>query len=56
MFTDMVGYYRDQVFKWPNKAHEEHSFRLAHTSNQWWNFLHSDPLWVAFREKLRLPP
>jgi TolB-like protein/class 3 adenylate cyclase/Flp pilus assembly protein TadD len=48
--------YRPEMYRWLEKAAEEHSFWLVHSSNQIWVPFHSDPGWVAFRKTLGLPP
>jgi TolB-like protein/class 3 adenylate cyclase/Flp pilus assembly protein TadD len=48
--------YRDELFKSLEQSYDERSFWLSHTSNVWFKPFHSDPRWVAFRDKLGLPP
>ena len=48
--------YRPETYRWLDKAVEEHSFWLVHTSNQIWIPFNADPGWIAFRKKLGLPP
>ncbi len=48
--------YRDDVYRWLEKAYEEHGLELVSTSARWWDGWYADPRWVAFRKKLGLPP
>ena len=46
--------YRDDMYAWLDKAHEEHAMALVFTSSVEWNPFRSDPRLIAFRKKLGL--
>ena len=48
--------YRDDAYRWLDKAYEQHGYELVQTSARWWDGWYEDPRWIAFRKKLGLPP
>jgi hypothetical protein len=49
-------HYCDDMFRWLDKAHEEHAMGLVDISSVRWKSFRSDPRMIAFRRKLGLPP
>jgi tetratricopeptide (TPR) repeat protein len=49
------GRYRDDMFLWLDRAHEERAMDLVDISSVRWKPFRSDPRMIAFRNKLRLP-
>jgi tetratricopeptide (TPR) repeat protein len=49
------GRYRNDMFFWLDKAHQEHAMDLVDISSVRWKSFRSDPRMIAFRKKLRLP-
>ncbi len=48
--------YRDDAYRWLDKAYEQHGYELVTTSARWWDGWYEDPRWIKFRKKLGLPP
>ena len=48
--------YRDDAYRWLDKAYDQHGYELVQTSARWWDGWYEDPRWIAFRTKLGLPP
>jgi tetratricopeptide (TPR) repeat protein len=48
--------YLSEVYRWLDKAYEERSFHLVNTSGRWYDGYRTDGRWIAFRQKLGLPP
>lgn len=55
-FATQDASYREQMFDWLDKARQERSFWIGHTSNGWWRRFHGDARWISFRAGLGLPP
>jgi tetratricopeptide (TPR) repeat protein len=47
--------FRDDLFRWLDKAYEEHAMGLVFISSVEWQHFRSDPRMIAFRKKLGLP-